>query len=98
VEKHWRLIGWGMIQAGTTIEVPPCPLWVFFEQVDQLEKSSKTRIRQDYLICGKGGNCLDQFFSGGEENMLRWMAHLIVCVLFFSLIFQFLTASHFGSY
>ncbi|KAJ6347675.1 hypothetical protein OIU76_004204 [Salix suchowensis] len=26
VEKHWRLIGWGMIQAGTTIEVPPCPL------------------------------------------------------------------------
>ncbi|MBA0641135.1 hypothetical protein Goklo_025717 [Gossypium klotzschianum] len=26
VEKHWRLIGWGQIQAGTTIEVPPCPL------------------------------------------------------------------------
>ncbi|CAN0922402.1 Eukaryotic translation initiation factor 2 subunit 3 [Linum grandiflorum] len=26
VEKHWRLIGWGMIQAGTTLEVPPCPL------------------------------------------------------------------------
>ncbi|KAK8975237.1 hypothetical protein V6N11_046707 [Hibiscus sabdariffa] len=26
VEKHWRLIGWGQIQAGTTLEVPPCPL------------------------------------------------------------------------
>ncbi|KAF3493658.1 hypothetical protein DY000_02058266, partial [Brassica cretica] len=25
VEKHWRLIGWGQIQAGTTIEVPPSP-------------------------------------------------------------------------
>nr|TKW35365.1 hypothetical protein SEVIR_2G366300v2 [Setaria viridis] len=26
VEKHWRLIGWGQIQARTTLEVPPCPL------------------------------------------------------------------------
>uniref|UniRef100_A0ACD5T8J1 Uncharacterized protein n=1 Tax=Avena sativa TaxID=4498 RepID=A0ACD5T8J1_AVESA len=26
VEKHWRLIGWGQIQAGATLEVPPCPL------------------------------------------------------------------------
>ncbi|KAF8731211.1 hypothetical protein HU200_016535 [Digitaria exilis] len=26
VEKYWRLIGWGQIQAGTTLEVPPCPL------------------------------------------------------------------------
>ncbi|RCV13566.1 hypothetical protein SETIT_2G355400v2 [Setaria italica] len=26
VEKHWRLIGWGQIQAGMTLEVPPCPL------------------------------------------------------------------------
>ncbi|CAI0389125.1 unnamed protein product [Linum tenue] len=26
VEKHWRLIGWGMIQAGATLEVPPSPL------------------------------------------------------------------------
>ncbi|KAL5215781.1 hypothetical protein ABZP36_007182 [Zizania latifolia] len=26
VEKHWRLIGWGQIQAGTTLDVPPCPL------------------------------------------------------------------------
>ncbi|KAK9933802.1 hypothetical protein M0R45_020977 [Rubus argutus] len=26
VEKHWRLIGWGQIQAGTTLEVPPCPI------------------------------------------------------------------------
>ncbi|MBA0549743.1 hypothetical protein Golob_020759, partial [Gossypium lobatum] len=26
VEKHWRLIGWGQIQAGTTLEVPLCPL------------------------------------------------------------------------
>jgi translation initiation factor 2 subunit 3 len=26
VEKHWRLIGWGQIQAGSTLEVPPCPL------------------------------------------------------------------------
>ncbi|XP_078157283.1 eukaryotic translation initiation factor 2 subunit gamma-like [Carex rostrata] len=25
VEKHWRLIGWGQIQAGNTIDVPPCP-------------------------------------------------------------------------
>ncbi|KAF6141381.1 hypothetical protein GIB67_021197 [Kingdonia uniflora] len=25
VEKHWRLIGWGQIQAGTTLEVPPTP-------------------------------------------------------------------------
>ncbi|KAK9933798.1 hypothetical protein M0R45_020973 [Rubus argutus] len=23
VEKHWRLIGWGQIQAGSTLEVPP---------------------------------------------------------------------------
>ncbi|KAF8711174.1 hypothetical protein HU200_029186 [Digitaria exilis] len=26
IEKHWRLIGWGTIQAGTTLDVPPCPL------------------------------------------------------------------------
>ncbi|KAE8683506.1 hypothetical protein F3Y22_tig00111206pilonHSYRG00050 [Hibiscus syriacus] len=26
VEKHWCLIGWGKIQAGTTLEVRPCPL------------------------------------------------------------------------
>ncbi|TVU39928.1 hypothetical protein EJB05_13372, partial [Eragrostis curvula] len=26
IEKHWHLIGWGMIQAGTTLDVPPCPL------------------------------------------------------------------------
>lgn len=26
VEKHWRLIGWGQIQAGTTLEVPPSPI------------------------------------------------------------------------
>ncbi|RRT84571.1 hypothetical protein B296_00009863 [Ensete ventricosum] len=26
VEKHWRLIGWGQIQAGGTLEVPPCPI------------------------------------------------------------------------
>ncbi|CAN6439991.1 unnamed protein product [Victoria cruziana] len=25
VEKHWRLIGWGQIQAGLTLDVPPCP-------------------------------------------------------------------------
>ncbi|RWW39565.1 hypothetical protein BHE74_00055094 [Ensete ventricosum] len=26
VEKHWRLIGWGQIQAGVTLDVPPCPI------------------------------------------------------------------------
>ncbi|KAJ4967482.1 hypothetical protein NE237_019331 [Protea cynaroides] len=26
VEKHWRLIGWGQIQAGTTLDVPPSPI------------------------------------------------------------------------
>lgn len=26
VEKHWRLIGWGQIQAGSTLEIPPCPI------------------------------------------------------------------------
>ncbi|KAI8009556.1 Eukaryotic translation initiation factor 2 subunit 3 [Camellia lanceoleosa] len=26
VEKHWRLIGWGQIQAGTTLDVPACPI------------------------------------------------------------------------
>ncbi|XXG85152.1 hypothetical protein AAC387_Pa11g0292 [Persea americana] len=26
VEKHWRLIGWGQIQAGSTLDVPPCPI------------------------------------------------------------------------
>ncbi|POO04152.1 Translation initiation factor 2, gamma subunit [Trema orientale] len=25
VEKHWRLIGWGQIQAGTTLDIPLCP-------------------------------------------------------------------------
>ncbi|XP_040865370.1 uncharacterized protein [Glycine max] len=25
VEKHWRLIGWGQIQAGITLDVPPAP-------------------------------------------------------------------------
>ncbi|WOG83397.1 hypothetical protein DCAR_0102572 [Daucus carota subsp. sativus] len=25
VEKHWRLIGWGQIQAGTTLDIPPFP-------------------------------------------------------------------------
>ncbi|CAH9061785.1 unnamed protein product [Cuscuta epithymum] len=25
IEKHWRLIGWGQIQAGKTLEVPPAP-------------------------------------------------------------------------
>lgn len=24
VEKHWRLIGWGQIQAGKTLDIPPC--------------------------------------------------------------------------
>lgn len=24
VEKHWRLIGWGQIQGGLTLEIPPC--------------------------------------------------------------------------
>ncbi|CAN1163936.1 Eukaryotic translation initiation factor 2 subunit 3 [Linum perenne] len=26
VEKHWRLIGWGKIQAGSTLVIPQCPL------------------------------------------------------------------------
>ncbi|KAI3972558.1 hypothetical protein MKX01_019216 [Papaver californicum] len=26
VEKNWRLIGWGEIQAGSTLEVPLCPI------------------------------------------------------------------------
>ncbi|KAF5950666.1 hypothetical protein HYC85_012659 [Camellia sinensis] len=26
VEKHWRLIGWGQIQGGLTLDVPPCPV------------------------------------------------------------------------
>ncbi|CAA6671846.1 unnamed protein product [Spirodela intermedia] len=26
VEKHWRLIGWGQIQAGVTLDVPPSPI------------------------------------------------------------------------
>lgn len=26
VERHWRLIGWGLIQDGVTLDVPPCPL------------------------------------------------------------------------
>ncbi|KAK4374473.1 hypothetical protein RND71_005150 [Anisodus tanguticus] len=26
IEKHWRLIGWGQIQAGITLDVPPCPV------------------------------------------------------------------------
>lgn len=26
IEKHWRLIGWGQIQAGKTLDVPPCPI------------------------------------------------------------------------
>ncbi|KAJ3676317.1 hypothetical protein LUZ60_003729 [Juncus effusus] len=25
VEKHWRLIGWGQIQAGAVLDCPPCP-------------------------------------------------------------------------
>lgn len=25
VEKHWRLIGWGQIQAGATLQVPEAP-------------------------------------------------------------------------
>ncbi|KAK4857241.1 hypothetical protein QYF36_025994 [Acer negundo] len=25
VEKHWRLIGWGQIQAGKTLHIPACP-------------------------------------------------------------------------
>lgn len=25
VEKHWRLIGWGQIQAGLTLDVPSSP-------------------------------------------------------------------------
>lgn len=25
IEKHWRLIGWGQIQAGITLDVPPAP-------------------------------------------------------------------------
>ncbi|BFG31096.1 hypothetical protein CerSpe_173700 [Prunus speciosa] len=26
VERHWRVIGWGTIQAGTTHDVPPSPI------------------------------------------------------------------------
>ena len=28
VEKHWRLIGWGQIQAGTTLDVPTAPILI----------------------------------------------------------------------
>lgn len=26
VDKHWRLIGWGRIQAGQTLDIPPRPI------------------------------------------------------------------------
>ncbi|KAL0457423.1 UNVERIFIED_CONTAM: Eukaryotic translation initiation factor 2 subunit [Sesamum latifolium] len=26
IDRHWRLIGWGQIQAGITLDVPPCPI------------------------------------------------------------------------
>lgn len=26
IDRHWRLIGWGQIQAGITLEVPACPI------------------------------------------------------------------------
>ncbi|XP_076924769.1 eukaryotic translation initiation factor 2 subunit gamma-like [Bidens hawaiensis] len=26
VERHWRLIGWGTIRGGLTLEIPPCPI------------------------------------------------------------------------
>ncbi|KAL6548248.1 Eukaryotic translation initiation factor 2 subunit 3 [Orobanche gracilis] len=26
IDRHWRLIGWGQIQAGITIDIPPCPI------------------------------------------------------------------------
>ncbi|KAL6522846.1 Eukaryotic translation initiation factor 2 subunit 3 [Orobanche hederae] len=26
IDRHWRLIGWGQIQAGTTLDIPPCPI------------------------------------------------------------------------
>ncbi|KAL1555400.1 Eukaryotic translation initiation factor 2 subunit 3 [Salvia divinorum] len=26
IDRHWRLIGWGQIQAGITLDVPPCPV------------------------------------------------------------------------
>ncbi|CAA0817510.1 eukaryotic translation initiation factor 2 gamma subunit [Striga hermonthica] len=26
IDRHWRLIGWGEIRAGVTLDVPPCPI------------------------------------------------------------------------
>jgi translation initiation factor 2 subunit 3 len=26
LDAHWRLIGWGQIQAGVRLDIPPCPL------------------------------------------------------------------------
>lgn len=26
IEQHWRLIGWGTIRAGKTLDIPPCPI------------------------------------------------------------------------
>ncbi|KAI6684078.1 hypothetical protein NL676_029991 [Syzygium grande] len=29
VEKHWHLIGWGQIQAGMTLDIPPTPILIY---------------------------------------------------------------------
>ncbi|KAG8483257.1 hypothetical protein CXB51_022254 [Gossypium anomalum] len=47
VEKHWRLIGWGQIQAGTTIEVPPCPFILKQKDKGSSENVEKGLMEQD---------------------------------------------------
>ncbi|THG07809.1 hypothetical protein TEA_014440 [Camellia sinensis var. sinensis] len=43
VEKHWRLIGWGQIQGGLTLDVPPCP--IISDASGQLVKRCVLRIK-----------------------------------------------------
>lgn len=70
VEKHWRLIGWGQIQAGITLDVPPAPQLSWTLIRDRSQETPAAIKTWDEFRCGKGDKCWEPFLWGGEENVL----------------------------
>jgi hypothetical protein len=64
VEKHWRLIWWGQIQAGITLKVPPTPI-LSSRQTWKRRDSTKApffKKRERWIyICGKVDNFWEPF-------------------------------------
>ena len=62
VEKHWRLIGWGQIQAGTTLEVPPCPLWAPIKSRRKAKTSVEKSRRNEFFCWNVGRQTISWYY------------------------------------